>query len=800
VIVSNMVDYSLTALSNEHLILKLPLEPPLTPDTLISSDLYEGDHLVGIALDGVPIYSALTFSSIDIIQPDSNTGPEGLSVDGCGGSLGPTPHGVRYHYRVMPACILLSDHTDLVLERRRKMITDVEELLDVFDSFYGHHLLGVSRKGFPIYSPFDSRGHLHQHLDSCNGKFVNGSYGYYVRPTFPYIIGCEGPGEYNFAAQGVTSEELTGITGVSYKSCPNGYYSVSTSNGCRACPAGFFASGGGCEHICPRGHYCPPASVEPLRCPAGRFGAAEYLISSECSGLCSSGYFCPSGSTLSNRYPCGAVDRYCPTGSGERLSVSPGYYSTPEDADYYTRSGQAACTPGHYCQHGVRYLCPAGTYGSTSTLEESGCSGVCPVGYFCPIGTVNPVPCPAGSFGDTSGLTVSQCSGLCFPGHWCPAASVSPTQRICASGRVGEGFGLATSECSDLCSGPVQPKASPTSLKDTGVQSNMTAEVAGLPVITGNRPFCAPRWCEEGYFCPPGSTLSTQQPCGSAAVYCATGSSLPSPVDVGYYTVGSLSRPHADQMDGDNTTRIAQVQCELGYWCAEGVRRICPSGVFGSSLGLTSSACSGSCAPGYYCPEGSTKAEEKACGDPSLYCPMGSSLPSKVPKGYFTENGTLTTRSDIEVCPPGYFCDGGVKFICRAGIYGAISGLYTKDCSGLCAAGYYCPEGSVTSTQIPCPAGRFGFTGAVNANCTGLCLAGYYCPSASTSATQFDCGADNLFCPTGSSVPLVVATGYYSTGGTAVTRTGQSSCVGTDLLGTPPAADHRRNICPSTTV
>jgi hypothetical protein len=31
-------------------------------------------------------------------------------------------------------------------------------------------------------------------LDICNGKMRNGSYSYFLSPTFPYVVGCFGPG------------------------------------------------------------------------------------------------------------------------------------------------------------------------------------------------------------------------------------------------------------------------------------------------------------------------------------------------------------------------------------------------------------------------------------------------------------------------------------------------------------------------------------------------------------------------------------------------------------------------------
>ena len=103
--------------------------------------------------------------------------------------------GLRYHYRAMPTCLLPThgQQSGTTL-KRQQFVDDIYQLLDAFSGINGPHLLGYSLVGYPIYSPYDSRGLLQTGLDNCNGKFYNGSYAYFVSPTFPYIIGCNGPG------------------------------------------------------------------------------------------------------------------------------------------------------------------------------------------------------------------------------------------------------------------------------------------------------------------------------------------------------------------------------------------------------------------------------------------------------------------------------------------------------------------------------------------------------------------------------------------------------------------------------
>jgi hypothetical protein len=156
------------------------------------------DALLGVALDGVPIYSALSAAegtdgveyTYDVFNPPANTGISPLAFDSCGGTFGLTPDGFKYHYRTIPSCILEGSDSK---ERRFNMVVDVGQLADSYNNYLGQHLIGFSIQGFPIYSPLNTRGLEHKDLDSCGGKWVNGSYGYYARTSFPYTIGCFGP-------------------------------------------------------------------------------------------------------------------------------------------------------------------------------------------------------------------------------------------------------------------------------------------------------------------------------------------------------------------------------------------------------------------------------------------------------------------------------------------------------------------------------------------------------------------------------------------------------------------------------
>lgn len=100
---------------------------------------------------------------------------------------------------------------------------------------------------------------------------------------------------------------------------------------------------------------------------------------------------------------------------------------------------------------------------------------------------------------------------------------------------------------------------------------------------------------------------------------------------------------------------------------------------------------------------------------------------------------------------------------------------------------------------IACPAGRYGVPGMEDEACTGPCGAGYYCPEGATSARERECGSEYLFCPQGSGEPINVTTGWYATGGTLLTRSGEAECMA-GYGNTPPSAMTITKICPENTV
>lgn len=204
-------------------------------------------------------------------------------------------------------------------------------------------------------------------------------------------------------------------------------------------------------------------------------------------------------------------------------------------------------------------------------------------------------------------------------------------------------------------------------------------------------------------------------------MYCPLGSAVPLPIPSGHYGTGS-----------SNSKLFSEVQkCPKGSYCVEGRRHACHSGYFGNSEGLFTETCSGPCPAGWFCPAGSTSAKDRPCEvSPAIFCPERSSHQRSVNLGFYAtdsrhdEGGGYGAEA---ICPSGSYCQGGVRHLCPGGRFGSFQQMTNASCSGVCKAGWYCPEGSISSTQNPC-------------------------------------GYNDNYCPEGSAAPVQVRLGHYTIG------------------------------------
>eukprot|EP00455_Lapot_gusevi_P054678 TRINITY_DN880_c0_g1_i2.p1 TRINITY_DN880_c0_g1~~TRINITY_DN880_c0_g1_i2.p1 ORF type:complete len:891 (+),score=349.38 TRINITY_DN880_c0_g1_i2:33-2675(+) len=181
------------------------------------------------------------------------------------------------------------------------------------------------------------------------------------------------------------------------------------------CPAGSYCPWNTTSVItCPIGSFCPNASAVPVPCPLGTYGSAVGLSSASCSGQCLARFY---GNTTGQTSPtCSgpcSSGYICPVGTGQPTPCPAGFFCPANGAPQ-------PCQPGYYCPLLSTFMtaCPVGTYGATSQLPSSSCSGLCFGGYF----------------GSGLARTFPTCDGACSPGYFCPNGSTSATQQICPLG------------------------------------------------------------------------------------------------------------------------------------------------------------------------------------------------------------------------------------------------------------------------------------------------------------------------------------------------------------------------------
>ena len=382
--------------------------------------------------------------------------------------------------------------------------------------------------------------------------------------------------------------------------------------------------------------------------------------------------------------------------------------------------------------------CAIGTYNDFSNTAEE-CLA-CPEGYRCAAaGTINPDPCPAG-FWSPSGA--GECS-YCRVGHHCPHSVTTLSQMLveqecpggvlCALEVVDVGtVGLAVwpnnqdhgCPVGHYCpTGTAAAVACPIGTynpalgrKDASdclqADPGRYVDTTGASAVSGE---CAP-----GYYCPIGSTSATQVPCPLG-----TWRTLTAGVDAG--SCGTCPSGSYCPQEGLPTPIV----CTQGFYCARGTvtPEPCPLGTFGGAAGLTDSRNCENCPSGRYCwKTGLTTGDDSPLCDAGFFCIGGSSRPEPMDE--------VTGRR----CPAGSYCLEGTTSpaSCAAGTFNAYEGgASALDCTP-CWPGYYCE-------------------GPSNGGPTGLCPAGFYCPE----GTHMEPSSSNELSG------LAAAAGHYAPEGSA---------------------------------
>ncbi|MBS3155862.1 LamG domain-containing protein [Candidatus Woesearchaeota archaeon] len=234
--------------------------------------------------------------------------------------------------------------------------------------------------------------------DSC----TNVGDGYYSPTNDPSRYACPSNSD---TAGATTSDALSDCVGNA------GYYNCQSGT-CSVAGAGYYSpDNDNSRYACAAGYYCSTttnsASTGNGQCTAGYYGSSTGQTAATCNGQCTAGYYCTAGSTSATQNVCG-TGKYCPTGSSSATA------------------------------------CPAGTYGSTTTLTTSACTGQCSAGYY----------------GSSTSQTAATCNGACTVGYYCTAGSTSATQNTCTNKPLNSNYNSTsgTNSCGFACAGNLESK------------------------------------------------------------------------------------------------------------------------------------------------------------------------------------------------------------------------------------------------------------------------------------------------------------------------------------------------------
>ncbi|OAF64381.1 hypothetical protein A3Q56_07913, partial [Intoshia linei] len=198
--------------------------------------------------------------------------------------------------------------------------------------------------------------------------------------------------------------------------CPIGTYNdktgLSSVNDCKACIAGKCCATLGMTSAiveCPIGNYCLEGTglCDTYKCPIGSYRSTKGAKSLQDCQPCPVGKFCDiMGTSVPNVCIKG---HFCPLNSNIPQPCPLGTFSS--NTGLGTSDDCTVCTGGKYCA-GVGLLVPtgstdAGFVGISGVFTSAPYDGVtgklCPLGYYCPIGSAVPKACDAGKYVPSEG-------------------------------------------------------------------------------------------------------------------------------------------------------------------------------------------------------------------------------------------------------------------------------------------------------------------------------------------------------------------------------------------------------------
>ncbi|MDW2975049.1 MAG: InlB B-repeat-containing protein [Alphaproteobacteria bacterium] len=549
------------------------------------------------------------------------------------------------------------------------------------------------------------------------------------------------------------------------------------------CTSGQYLNVTSCE-TCTAGYYCPSSSVTytyngsvqgRTECGGGKYSSAG---ATSCSNITAGCY----GTSASSSCPavC-AANTYSNAGASSCSSCPTDYKNSGDTAA--SHAGSASCiitvSGGYYigtagdnssnwdkCAGGTYKASHTVAYGSTSSCET------CEAGYYCPAGASGQTACGGNTKYSSSGA--SSCSTV-SDGYY--STGGTSTTRT----------GQTKCEAGNYCSGGVKTECGGGKYSSDGSTScsNITAGCYGTSASSS-----CPAVCAANTYSNAGASSCSSCPTGyknsgdTAASHAGSASCIIT-VSGGYY-IGTA---------GDNSSNWDK--------CAGGTYKASHTVAYGST-----SSCE-TCEAGYYCPAGASG--QTACGG-GKYSSDGATSCSNITAGCY---GTSATTACPAKCVAGKYSAAGAASCtdCGGGKYSSegssscsniTAGCYgtsaSSSCPAVCARNTYSDAGASSCSSCPTEYKNSGntaashagsasckisvaggkYVGTENSATLSTCQAGYYKEAHSvaygSTSSCTACGAVNKYSSSGASSCSTVSDGYYTTGGTTATRTGQSKC------------------------
>ncbi len=174
------------------------------------------DSATGISVDGVMIFSPNSANDIDPFYPP--VGGTAESVDTC---LAHCQTAGIYHYHISSGCQVNPPNGSIsACAMTSSCISSIANYsIAGFSSYQTMTVIGVAKDGHVIYGPYlSSNTRVTSGFDVCNGMFYdsNGNYAYFATSTYPYLVGCFGPGNYPSFGPNCTTNGVSNYSMSSY--------------------------------------------------------------------------------------------------------------------------------------------------------------------------------------------------------------------------------------------------------------------------------------------------------------------------------------------------------------------------------------------------------------------------------------------------------------------------------------------------------------------------------------------------------------------------------------------------------